>query len=46
MRLVNETRELNRVMFSKEDNNYKLSLLLEATKYLDAKKMYLTAKKK
>ena len=35
MRLVNETRELNRVMFAKEDNNYKLSLLLEASKYLD-----------
>lgn len=35
MRLVNETRELNRVMFANEDNNYKLSLLLEATKYLD-----------
>jgi len=35
MRLVNETRELNRVMFAPEDSNYKLSLLLEATKYLD-----------
>ena len=35
MRLVTETRELNRVMFAKEDNNYKLSLLLEATKLLD-----------
>ena len=35
MRLVNETRELNRVMFATEDNNYKLSLLLEASKYLD-----------
>ncbi|MEA3331835.1 MAG: phosphoesterase [Campylobacterota bacterium] len=35
MRLVNETRELNRVMFANEDNNYKLSLLLEATKLLD-----------
>lgn len=34
MRLVNETRELNRVMFAKEDNNYKLSLLLEATKFI------------
>ncbi len=35
MRLVNETRELNRVMFAPEDSNYKLSLLLEATKYID-----------
>ena len=35
MRLVNETRELNRVMFATEDSNYKLSLLKEATKYLD-----------
>ena len=35
MRLVNETRELNRVMFANEDSNYKLSLLKEATKYLD-----------
>ncbi len=37
MRLVTETRELNRVMFSKEDTNYKLSLLLEATKFLNSK---------
>ncbi|MEN8302716.1 MAG: phosphoesterase [Campylobacterota bacterium] len=35
MRLVTETRELNRVMFANEDSNYKLSLLLEATKLLD-----------
>ena len=35
MRLVNETRELNRVMFAKEDNAYKLSLLKEATKYVN-----------
>jgi uncharacterized protein len=35
MRLVNETRELNRVMFADEDNNYKLSLLLEATKLIN-----------
>ena len=35
MRLVNETRELNRVMFADEDSKYKLSLLLEATKFLD-----------
>jgi len=35
MRLVTETRELNKVMFADVDNNYKISLLLEATKYLD-----------
>ncbi len=35
MRLVNETRELNKVMFADIDNNYKISLLLEATKYID-----------
>ena len=34
--MVNETRELNKVMFADVDNNYKLSLLLEATKYIDA----------
>ncbi len=34
MRLVTETRELNRVMFADEDFNYKTSLLLEATKLL------------
>jgi len=34
MRLVTETRELNKVMFSDIDNNYKISLLLEATKYM------------
>ncbi len=37
MRLVTETRELNKVMFADEDNRYKTSLLLEATKYLDDK---------
>ncbi|WP_455755703.1 DHH family phosphoesterase [Sulfurimonas sp.] len=35
MRLVNETRELNRVMFADQDNNYKLSLLKESTKYIE-----------
>jgi len=35
MRLINETRELNRVMFADEDSNYKLSLLVEATKYIE-----------
>ncbi len=37
MRLVNETKELNRVMFAEEDTNYKLTLLHEATKYVDEK---------
>ena len=37
MRLVNETRELNKVMFADTDNNYKISLLLQATKYIDKK---------
>jgi len=35
MRLVNETRELNRTMFPKEDSNYKLSLLIESAKLMD-----------
>lgn len=35
MRLVSETRELNKIMFADVDNNYKISLLLEATKYID-----------
>ncbi len=35
MRLVNETRELNKIMFADIDNNYKISLLLEAVKYID-----------
>ncbi len=34
MRLVNETRELNRVMFAIEDNEYKLTLLEDAVKYI------------
>ena len=37
MRLINETRELNRVMFATQDIQYKLSLLLEATKLLNQK---------
>lgn len=37
MRLINETKELNRVMFADEDTNYKLTLLHEATKYVDEK---------
>ncbi len=35
MRLVTETRELNRVMFANEDNNYKLSLLKKASTFID-----------
>jgi len=35
MRLVTETRELNKVMFADIDNDYKISLLLEAVKYID-----------
>ncbi|MDA7817401.1 phosphoesterase [Sulfurimonas sp.] len=35
MRLVTETRELNKIMFADVDNNYKISLLLEAAKYVN-----------
>jgi len=35
MRLVTETRELSRVMFSNQDNSYKLTLLEEAAQYID-----------
>jgi uncharacterized protein len=35
MRLITETRELNRVMFPKEDTEYKLALLHEAVKYIN-----------
>ncbi len=35
MRLISETKELNRVMFANEDENYKISLLLEAAKFLN-----------
>lgn len=34
MRLITETRELNRVMFANEDSHYKLTLLHEATKFI------------
>ena len=37
MRLVTETRELNRAMFADEDSAYKLTLLEEAVKYIDEK---------
>jgi oligoribonuclease NrnB/cAMP/cGMP phosphodiesterase (DHH superfamily) len=35
MRLVNETRELNRTMFPNEDGHYKLSLLKEAASFIN-----------
>ncbi|OHE03088.1 MAG: phosphoesterase [Sulfurimonas sp. RIFOXYD12_FULL_33_39] len=35
MRLITETRELNKIMFADEDNEYKISLLLKSTKYID-----------
>jgi len=38
MRLVTETRELNRIMFPDEDSHYKLSLLMEAIKYINTPK--------
>jgi len=41
MRLVNETRELNRTMFAKEDSNYKLSLLIEAAKFMEHKDAHI-----
>lgn len=37
MRLIAETRELNRVMFANEDREYKHALLLEAAKMLPLK---------
>lgn len=33
MRLISETRELNKIMFPKEDNEYKISLLKKAATY-------------
>ncbi len=38
MRLINETKELNRVMFAKEDLAYKLALLEESVKFIDLPK--------
>jgi oligoribonuclease NrnB/cAMP/cGMP phosphodiesterase (DHH superfamily) len=35
MRLISEARELNKIMFPEADNSYKLSLLHEATKYIE-----------
>jgi oligoribonuclease NrnB/cAMP/cGMP phosphodiesterase (DHH superfamily) len=37
MRLINEARELNRVMFAKEDNEYKLTLLQKAVEFIGQK---------
>ena len=38
MRLISETRELNRVTFGDDDRFYKLSLLKEAVKFIDNEK--------
>lgn len=35
MRLITETRELNRIMFAKEDSEYKIALLEKAVSYID-----------
>ena len=37
MRLINEAKELNRVMFAKEDNEYKLTLLKNGVKFIGQK---------
>ena len=37
MRLINEAKELNRVMFAKEDNEYKLTLLQNGVRYIGQK---------
>ncbi len=34
MRLINEAKELNRVMFAKEDNEYKLTLLQDSVRFI------------
>ena len=41
MRLINETKELNRVMFAKEDNNYKLSLLEKGVNFIGKEQGYI-----
>lgn len=46
MRLVTETRELNKIMFADTDNNYKLSLLLEATKYINEENAHIVLDEK
>jgi len=37
MRTINESKELNRIMFAKEDNEYKLFMLQKAIPFLDKK---------
>lgn len=37
MRLITETRELNNIMFFNDANKYRLSLLLQSTKYINKK---------
>ncbi|MFT7005055.1 MAG: oligoribonuclease NrnB/cAMP/cGMP phosphodiesterase (DHH superfamily), partial [Sulfurimonas sp.] len=46
MRLVTETRELNKVMFADVDNNYKISLLLESTKYINEENAHIVLDEK
>ena len=46
MRLVNETRELNRVMFATEDTEYKLALLHEAVKYINEENAHIVLDEK
>lgn len=35
MRLISEAKELNKIMFPTQDNNYKVSLLQEATRFMN-----------
>ncbi|MBD3797645.1 MAG: phosphoesterase [Campylobacterales bacterium] len=46
MRLVNETRELNRVMFATQDTEYKLALLHEAVKYINEENAHIVLDEK
>lgn len=46
MRLVNETRELNRVMFATQDSEYKLALLHEAVKYINEENAHIVLDEK
>ena len=41
MRLINEAKELNRVMFAKEDNEYKLTLLQNGVKFIGQKEGHI-----
>lgn len=46
MRLINETRELNRVMFATQDSEYKLALLHEAVKYINEENAHIVLDEK